>query len=120
MVRPNDRPFHEGTKPRRHHDRQRRLARLQALVLPGVTIRHGAAVAAAGVIAGDVDPYTVVAGNPAPVVRRRFDKENFTRAFAQHGSALPVNVVPEHARVIIAGEPAKLEKIAAQHGFLQA
>ena len=44
-----------------------------ALVLPGVTIGHGAVVAATSVVAADVPPYAVVAGNPACVVRRRFD-----------------------------------------------
>jgi virginiamycin A acetyltransferase len=42
-----------------------------ALVLPGVTIGHGAVVAAASVVSADVPPYAVVAGNPARVVRRR-------------------------------------------------
>jgi len=51
----------------------------QALALPGVTIGHGAVVAAASVVAGDVDPYTVVAGNPARVVRWRFDEKSVAR-----------------------------------------
>ena len=41
-----------------------------ALVLPGVTIGHGAVVAAASVVARDVPPYAIVAGNPARVVPR--------------------------------------------------
>ena len=45
----------------------------ECLVLPGVTIGHGAVVAARAVVAKDVPPYAVVAGNPARVVRMRFD-----------------------------------------------
>jgi acetyltransferase-like isoleucine patch superfamily enzyme len=41
-----------------------------ACVLPGVTIGEGAVVGARSVVAEDVPPYTVVAGNPARVVRR--------------------------------------------------
>jgi acetyltransferase-like isoleucine patch superfamily enzyme len=41
-----------------------------ACVLPGVTIGEGAVVGARSVVAGDVPPYTVVAGNPARVIRR--------------------------------------------------
>jgi virginiamycin A acetyltransferase len=37
----------------------------EALVLPGVTIGDGAVVAAASVVASDVPPYAIVAGNPA-------------------------------------------------------
>lgn len=40
-----------------------------ACILPGVTIGEGSVVGARSVVAGDVPPYTVVAGNPARVVR---------------------------------------------------
>jgi maltose O-acetyltransferase len=42
-----------------------------ALVLPGVTIGEGAVVAAGSVVAKSVEPYTVVAGNPAVKKRDR-------------------------------------------------
>ena len=51
----------------------------EALVLPGVKIGHGAVVAAASVVASDVPPYAVVAGNPARTVRRRFDEDGVER-----------------------------------------
>jgi virginiamycin A acetyltransferase len=43
-----------------------------ALVMPGVNIGHGAIVAARSVVASEVPPYAIVAGNPAVVLRRRF------------------------------------------------
>lgn len=46
-----------------------------ALVMPGVTIGPGAIVAARSVVASDVPPYAIVAGNPARVLRTRFDAE---------------------------------------------
>jgi acetyltransferase-like isoleucine patch superfamily enzyme len=44
-------------------------------VLPGVTIGEGAVVGARSVVAEDVPPYTVVAGNPARVIRGLDDGE---------------------------------------------
>jgi len=41
-----------------------------ACILPGVTIGEGAIVGARSVVTQDVPPYTVVAGNPARVVRQ--------------------------------------------------
>ena len=44
----------------------------EALLMPGVTIGDGAIVAARSVVTSDVAPYTIVGGNPARPVRRRF------------------------------------------------
>ncbi len=41
-----------------------------ACILPGVTIGEGAIVGARSVVSQDVPPYTVVAGNPARIVRQ--------------------------------------------------
>ena len=45
-----------------------------ALVLSGVTIGDGAVVAARAVVTKDVPPYAIVGGNPATVIRYRFDE----------------------------------------------
>ena len=45
---------------------------VQAMVLSGVTIGHGAVVGARAVVTRDVPPYAIVAGNPARIVRYRF------------------------------------------------
>ena len=44
-------------------------------VLPGVHIGDGAIIGANSVVAGDIPPYTVAAGNPCRVIRNRFDAE---------------------------------------------
>jgi putative colanic acid biosynthesis acetyltransferase WcaF len=43
----------------------------RAIVLPGVRVGRGAIVAAGAVVTKDVEPFTVVAGNPAKPGRRR-------------------------------------------------
>lgn len=45
-----------------------------AMVLPGARIGDGVIVGAGAVVGGRVDPYTVVAGNPARVLRRRVSR----------------------------------------------
>jgi acetyltransferase-like isoleucine patch superfamily enzyme len=45
------------------------------VVLPGVTIGDGSIVGARSVVTEDVPPYTVVAGNPARVIREIEDDE---------------------------------------------
>ena len=46
-----------------------------AVILPGVHIGDGAIIGLNSVVAGDVPPYTIVAGNPAKKIRKRFDDE---------------------------------------------
>jgi virginiamycin A acetyltransferase len=45
----------------------------EAMILPGVTVGHGAIIGAGAVVASDVRPYAIVVGNPARETRRRFD-----------------------------------------------
>jgi putative colanic acid biosynthesis acetyltransferase WcaF len=42
-----------------------------AFVGPGVTIGEGAVIGARAVVTDDIEPWVVVAGNPARVVKRR-------------------------------------------------
>ncbi len=46
-----------------------------AVILPGVCIGNGAIIGANSVVGSDVASYTIVAGNPARPIRKRFDDE---------------------------------------------
>ena len=43
----------------------------RAIILPGVTIGEGAVVGAGAVVTHDVEPWSVVAGNPAKFIKKR-------------------------------------------------
>ena len=47
----------------------------ESVILPGVKIGDGAIVAACSVVSGDIPPYAVFGGNPARLVKMRFDQE---------------------------------------------
>ena len=46
-----------------------------AVILPGVHIGDGAIIGASSVVGSHVESYTIAAGNPARVLRKRFDDE---------------------------------------------
>lgn len=54
----------------------------RSTVLGGVHIADGAVVGASAVVTRDVDPYTIVTGNPARPVGRRFDDQKIDRLLA--------------------------------------
>lgn len=88
----------------------------EATIMPGVTIGDGAVVGAHSVVTKDVEPYAVVAGNPARQVRVRFDPEAVDRLLAVRWWDWPVETITEHAATIMAGTPAQLEEIGAGLG----
>ncbi len=47
----------------------------EVVVMPGVKVGDGAIVAAKSVVVGDVPPYAIVGGNPAKVIRQRFEAQ---------------------------------------------
>ncbi len=54
----------------------------RSVILAGVTIGDGAIVGAYSVVTKDVPPYTIVAGNPAKEIRRRFEEEEINQLLA--------------------------------------
>ncbi len=46
-----------------------------ATIMPGVRVGDGAIIGAGSRLASDVEPYTIVAGNPAKPIRKRFDEK---------------------------------------------
>ncbi len=44
-------------------------------ILPGVKIGDGSIIAANSTVSKDVEPYTIVGGNPARLIKKRFDED---------------------------------------------
>ncbi|WP_031174189.1 CatB-related O-acetyltransferase [Streptomyces durhamensis] len=86
----------------------------QALIMPGVRIGDGAIVAAGAVVTADVEPYTVVGGNPARPIRRRYEDADIERLLRAAWWHWPVELVTEHLRTIMAGTPAEIERVAKE------
>jgi acetyltransferase-like isoleucine patch superfamily enzyme len=60
-----------------------------AIILSGVEIGTGAVVGAGAIVTRDVPPYAIVAGNPAKVIRYRFDEELIKGLLASEWWELP-------------------------------
>lgn len=47
----------------------------RAIILPGVELGEGCIIAAGSVVTKDVPPYAIAGGNPARVIKKRFEDE---------------------------------------------
>lgn len=48
---------------------------MRSMIMPGITIGEGAIIASGAVVIKEVEPYTIVAGNPAKPIKQRFSEE---------------------------------------------
>jgi virginiamycin A acetyltransferase len=82
---------------------------MEAVILPGVTIGHGAIVAAKSVVTHDVPAYAIVAGNAAKVVKMRFDDKTVRRLLMASWWDWPVDKISRNLNAIRGAEIARLE-----------
>jgi virginiamycin A acetyltransferase len=47
----------------------------ETVIMPGIKIGDGAIIAAKSVVVSDVQPYTIVGGNPAKLIKQRFSSD---------------------------------------------
>jgi acetyltransferase-like isoleucine patch superfamily enzyme len=67
-----------------------------ATILSGVTVGDGAVIGARALVAADVPPYGIVAGNPAALLRKRFDEDRIARLLALRWWDWPEDKIRRH------------------------
>ena len=80
-----------------------------ATILSGVRIGDGAIIGANSVVGSDVEPYIVVAGNPAKPVRKRFDNELIALLQSFKWWDKPVNEIQELIPILSDGDLVKVK-----------
>jgi virginiamycin A acetyltransferase len=83
-----------------------------ALVMPGVNIGNGAIVAARSVVTRDLPAYAIAGGNPATVIRRRFDDATVARLEAIAWWNWDAETIGRNLGAIRGADLASLEKAA--------
>ena len=79
--------------------------------MPGVTIGDGAIIAAKSIVTKDVDPYTIVGGNPAKPIRQRFDSDKIELLLKLQWWDWSIKKITKHVQILTGVDWEKLSKL---------
>ncbi len=82
-----------------------------ATIMQGVKIGDGAIIGTNSLVTKDVEPYTIVGGNPAKEIRKRFDEETIRLLLAVKWWDWDVQKITDNLEVITHGKIDELKRI---------
>ena len=79
-------------------------------MMPGVNIGDGAIIDAESVVTKDVNPYTVVGGNHACLIKNRFSENKINEFLKVKWWDMEIDVINENLAYIINGDIEKIKR----------
>jgi virginiamycin A acetyltransferase len=81
-----------------------------ATLMPGVKIGDGAIIASEAVVTSNVEPYAIVGGNPAKLIRARFNAPTIDRLLQIRWWDWPIEKITANVKAICGGDVAALAR----------
>jgi virginiamycin A acetyltransferase len=82
----------------------------RAVILPGIQVGDGAIIASYAIVTKDVPPYTIVGGNPAEVIRKRFSEQEIETLLETRWWDWEVEKITRNLHLLTSGEVEALAK----------
>lgn len=82
-----------------------------SLIMPGIKIGNGAIIASRSVVVNDVEPYTIVGGNPAKLIRKRFNDELIPLLQEMKWWDWPIEKVTKNLEILTSNDEESLRKM---------
>lgn len=80
-----------------------------ATIMPGIKVGDGAIIATNSVVTKDVEPFSIVGGNPAKLIRKRFDDKAIQDLLALKWWDWDIEKITQHVNDIATGNPRLLK-----------
>ena len=84
---------------------------MNTFIMPGVHIGDGAVIGANSLVAKNVAPYTIVAGNPIREIRKRFNEEEIEILLSTKWWDWDIEKIKENLDIILSPDVSKLRKL---------
>jgi len=82
-----------------------------SLIMPGINIGNGVIIAARSVVTKNVEPYSIVGGNPARPIRKRFSAELIELLEQAKWWDWPIEEITKQLEVLTSNDEAKLRQV---------
>ena len=83
-----------------------------SLIMPGIKIGNGSIIASNSVVIKDVEPYSIVGGNPAKLIRKRFDNEIIDLLESIKWWDWPIEKITTNLEILTSNDVSKLREIS--------
>lgn len=83
----------------------------RATIMPGVRIGDGAIISAEAVVVKDVEPYTIVGGNPAREIKTRYPYEVIQELLEIRWWDCDIDLISQYIGAIVSGDMVTLRKM---------
>lgn len=85
---------------------------MNVMIISGVRIGSGSVIGAGSVVSKDVEPYSIVVGNPARVIKKRFTDEQIDTLLKSEWWNWNYDTIKENSEIIFGESFEKFEELA--------
>lgn len=82
-----------------------------ATIMPGIQIGNGSIIASKSVVVRDVEPYSIVGGNPAKLIRKRFPDEVIDLLQGLRWWDWPIEKITDHLPILTSNDLTQLKEL---------
>jgi virginiamycin A acetyltransferase len=76
----------------------------ESLIMPAISIGDGAIIASRSVVTKNVPPYTIVGGNPARIIRKRFEESIINELLTIQWWHWPIELITKNMAAIVSAD----------------